>query len=85
MLHNPMQIKMTEAALERNEKFIQRYGGKISSEWMFPKVWQVLDESPEIYEDTDAFLEVTDWIVMQLTGKTDSGTAALPVQKPALA
>lgn len=65
----PYADKMTETALARNEKFIQRYGGKISSEWMFPKIWQVLDESPEIYEDTDAFLEVTDWIVMQLTGK----------------
>lgn len=65
----PYADKMTEVALKRNEKFIWRYGGKISSEWMFPKIWQTLDESPEVYEDTDAFLEAADWIVMQLIGK----------------
>ena len=31
---------------------LNRYGGKISSEWFFPKVWQILDEAPEIYEES---------------------------------
>jgi len=61
--------KLREIALKRNEKFIHRYGGKISSEWMFPKIWQILEEAPEIYQTADRFIEAGDWIVLQLTGK----------------
>jgi len=61
--------KLRDIALERKENFILRYGGKISSEWMIPKIWQVLEESPEIYESTDRFMEAGDWIILQLTGK----------------
>lgn len=61
--------KLNKIANEMGEKFINRYGGKISSEWYLPKVWQVLDEAPEVYEATDKFIEATDWVIMQLTGK----------------
>jgi len=61
--------RLREIALKRNEKFIHRYGGKISSEWMFPKIWQILEEAPEIYQAADRFIEAGDWIVLQLTGK----------------
>lgn len=60
--------KLNEIAALRNEKWLNRYGGKISSEWLFPKVWQVLDEAPEIYDRADRFIEAADWIVWQLTG-----------------
>lgn len=61
--------KLNEIANKMGEKFIARYGGKISSEWYLPKVWQVLDEAPEVYEATDKFIEATDWVIMQLTGR----------------
>lgn len=61
--------KLNEIAHEMGEEFISRYGGKISSEWYLPKVWQVLDEAPEVYEAADKFIEATDWVIMQLTGK----------------
>ncbi|KSU47618.1 ribulokinase [Exiguobacterium indicum] len=54
---------------EREEPFLKRYGGKISSEWMIPKVWQILNEAPSIYEAAHEILEATDWVVSQLTGK----------------
>ncbi len=60
--------KLNEIATERGEKWLQNYGGKISSEWLFPKLWQILDEAPEIYEAMDDFVEAADWIVWQLTG-----------------
>lgn len=60
--------RMTEIAQARGEKFLPRYGGKISSEWMIPKIWQVLDEAPEIYAAADRFIEAGDWVTMQLTG-----------------
>ncbi len=60
--------KMTEIAQARGEKWLARCGGKISSEWVHPKLWQVLDESPEIYAAIDRFIEAGDWFVWQLTG-----------------
>ncbi len=61
--------RLNAIAGKRGEAFLKRYGGKISSEWEFPKIWQVLDEAPEIYRAADRFIEAADWIVMQLTGK----------------
>lgn len=61
--------KLNEIATERGEDFLARYGGKISSEWLIPKIWQILDEAPEIYERAYKFIEAADWIVMQLTGE----------------
>jgi len=49
-------------------RILDRYGGKISSEWFFPKVWQILNEAPEIYAAADRMLEAADWVVWQLTG-----------------
>lgn len=60
--------RLTEIAKNRGESFLQRYGGIISSEWLFPKLWQILNEAPDIYEEMDRFIEAADWIVWQLTG-----------------
>jgi L-ribulokinase len=69
--------QLNKIAEERGEAFLQRYGGKISSEWMIPKVWQILNEAPEIYEAADQVVEATDWVISQLTGelKRNSCTA----------
>lgn len=61
--------RLNAAALKRNEKFLKLYGGKISSEWLIPKIWQILNEAPEIYAAADRFIEATDWVNLQLTGK----------------
>ncbi|QMV43154.1 ribulokinase [Cohnella cholangitidis] len=60
--------RLNAIAAERGEKFLPRYGGKISSEWMIAKVWQIVNEAPEVYEATDLFTEATDWVISQLTG-----------------
>ncbi|GAA0137767.1 ribulokinase [Paenibacillus sp. YSY-4.3] len=64
----PEADKINEIAAERGEAFLPRYGGKISSEWMIAKIWQILDEAPEIYDRADMFLEATDWVISQMTG-----------------
>jgi len=64
----PEANKINEIAEQRGEKFLARYGGKLSSEWMLAKVWQILNEAPEIYEETDKFVEATDWVISKLTG-----------------
>lgn len=60
--------RLNEIASQRGEFFLPRYGGKISSEWMIAKAWQILNEAPEIYDSADLFLEAADWVVFQLTG-----------------
>jgi L-ribulokinase len=64
----PEADKINETALRMGEKWLDRYGGKISSEWFFSKVLQILDEAPEIFTATDRMIEATDWVVWQLTG-----------------
>jgi L-ribulokinase len=64
----PEADRVNQVARERHESWLARYGGKISSEWFFPKVLQILNEAPEIYAAADRMLEAADWIVWQLTG-----------------
>ncbi|MFP3896610.1 MAG: ribulokinase [Anaerolineales bacterium] len=64
----PEANRLNEIAEERGEPWLSRYGNKISSEWFFPKCWQILNEAPEIYEAADRLIEAADWIVWQLTG-----------------
>lgn len=59
----------TRVAAERNEPWLDIYGGRISSEFMIPKILQILRESPEVYRDTARFLEAADWLTWILTGK----------------
>jgi L-ribulokinase len=61
--------RINRIAGQRGEAFLARYGGKISSEWMIAKVWQILNEAPEIYDEADLFMEAADWVVYQMTGR----------------
>lgn len=72
----PEADDLNRIAAERGESFLKRYGGKISSEWLFPKIWQVLKESPQVYADMDYFAEACDWIVFQLCGKWVQSSSA---------
>jgi L-ribulokinase len=64
----PEADKINAVARQRGEKWINRYGGKISSEWFFAKTLQILNEAPEIYQAADRLIEAADWVVWQLTG-----------------
>lgn len=59
---------MEKTARERDEKWLSRYGGKISSEWMMPKVLETADCAPDVFEAADRFIEAADWIVSLLVG-----------------
>jgi L-ribulokinase len=45
------------------------YGGKTSSEWLWAKAWQVLDEAPDVFAAAERFVEGGDWIIWQLAGR----------------
>jgi L-ribulokinase len=64
----PQADKINAVARERGEAWLQRYGGKYSSEWFFSKLLQILEESPETYNAIDIFIEAADWVIWQLTG-----------------
>jgi L-ribulokinase len=64
----PVATRLNEVAQERGEPFLARYGGRISSEWYFPKLIQVWLEDREVYDAAQRFIEVTDWVVWQLCG-----------------
>lgn len=64
----PEANRLNEVAQQGGFEFLQRYGGKISSEWFFPKVMQIVDEDFEIYSAADRLLEAADWVVWMLTG-----------------
>ncbi|MBM2850756.1 MAG: L-ribulokinase [Anaerolineales bacterium] len=64
----PEADKINATARTMGEAWLDRYGGKISSEWFFSKTLQILDEAPEIYAAADRLLEAADWVVWQLTG-----------------
>jgi L-ribulokinase len=59
----PEADRINAVARERTEPWLASYGGKVSSEWFFSKVLQILNESPEVYETTDVLIEAGDWLV----------------------
>jgi len=61
--------RINSLAAERNESWLSRYGGLISSEWEFAKGLQLLEEDPELYARMDHWVEAADWIVWQLCGR----------------
>ncbi len=61
--------QIQRVAEARGEKFLDACGGEVSSEFMLPKLLQTLHNSPELFADTDKFVEAGDWIVRLLTGK----------------
>ncbi len=64
----PEADRINDVAARDGEAWLDRYGGKISSEWFFSKALQILDEAPEIYAAADRLIEAADWVVWRLTG-----------------
>ncbi len=64
----PEADQINETARAMGETWLDRYGGKISSEWFFSKVLQIVHDAPEIYTAAGRILEAADWVVWQLTG-----------------
>ena len=64
----PEADKINKIARDMAEPWLERYGGKISSEWFFSKALQILDEAPEVYSAAGRLIEAADWVVWQLTG-----------------
>jgi len=64
----PEADRINDNARLMHQAWLGRYGGKISSEWFFSKVLQILNDAPEVYAAADRMIEAADWVVWQLTG-----------------
>lgn len=63
------QADQISALLEKRGEINNiQYGGKISSELLLPKVLQIAEEAPHVYEAADQILEAGDWLTQRLTG-----------------
>lgn len=60
--------RITRVARRRGEPFLARYGGRIQSEWFFPKLLEIIEKAPEVYAEAAHFVHVGDWLVWWLTG-----------------
>lgn len=60
--------RIVALAKERNEPWLARYGGDLSSELLLPKVLETLEKAPEVYRATGKFVDTLDWLTWQLTG-----------------
>ena len=70
----PQADQINETARRMGESWLDRYGGKISSEWFFSKALQILQEDPAVYEAADRLIEAADWVIWQLTGNETRNT-----------
>lgn len=72
----PQADRFNEIAAKMAPMLLARYGGKISSEWLFPKVLQIIEEAPHIFDAMERYVEAGDWVVWQLTGELWHNTCA---------
>ena len=68
--HGPVEQarRFDRVAKEQNAPWLSNCGGTVSSEWLFPKILETLEEAPEVYAATYRFYEAGDWLNRMLTG-----------------
>lgn len=59
---------ITQAAEKTGAPWLEYYGGKISAEWFFPKLWELLHKAPRVFSACHQYLEAADWLTQKLTG-----------------
>jgi len=59
---------ITAKAKERNEAWLKLFSGKVSAEWIFPKLYETLRKAPHVFDKTAHYMEAGDWLIWQLTG-----------------
>jgi L-ribulokinase len=62
-----------QAISRKGGAFLANFGGKVSGEWLLAKAAQIAAEAPQIWAQTERFIEAGDWLVWQLTGNEAGG------------
>lgn len=69
--------KLTRAAESVCPELLMSMGGSISAESFFPKLWELWEQAPGLYEEMYEYMEVADWIILHMTGSAHrNGCAA---------
>lgn len=66
MPHRIKLTNLTRLQLLAMKNGLRATAAKSRPQWEIPKIWQILDEAPEVYAAADRFVEAADWY---LTGK----------------
>lgn len=67
---------MTEVAADMNLDWLKRFGGRVSSESMFPKILETAKQSPELHDAVYEYVEVNDWLVWSITGQPSKNSCS---------
>lgn len=69
--HGPVKQaeKLNRVAKAQKAPWLVRCGDTISSEWLFPKILETLEEAPTVFDRTYRFYEAGDWLNFILTGQ----------------
>jgi len=67
--------RLTHLCRKIAPEYLDRYGGRISSECLPSKVLQVFEEDPELFEQTHSFIEAMDYVTGLLCGKPAFGAS----------
>lgn len=70
----PQADRINALAAQQGQHWLPRYGGKISSEWLFAKSLQLLEEAPQVYAKAERILEAADWVVWRLCAQETRNT-----------
>ena len=60
--------KVEELAEARNEGFLSCNGNVVSCELILPKIMQIYEEDPALFEETSYYVDLCDWLTWRLTG-----------------
>jgi len=67
-------VKITEMAQHADFKYLDKCGGRYSSEWYWSKIWHCMKENPRVFKAAYSWVELADFIPAFLTGNTDPNT-----------
>ncbi len=66
-----------QLAKKLDEPFLKRSGGFISCEWTLPKLMEIRDEAPQVYEVMDMAMDLCDFLTYRLTGRVTRSKGSL--------
>lgn len=64
--------KITAFALKLRPQYMEKCGGKYSSEWLWSKIWHCLNVDKKVFEAAHSWVELCDWIPSVLAGIKDT-------------
>jgi len=67
--------RLNDLASRRAEPWLDRYGGIVGLEWLFPKILEVVEMSAPAAYRAEVWLEAGDWLVWRLTGRLVRSTS----------